>query len=125
MADQEPLDRDLQVVTVETPTEVMTSGSRVVVAAQVVVVQAVDRNQMAVLACNHQLQELRLITQGVVADHQRQVLVATDHLMAVLAETAAVVKVIKRVVTRLFHQPLEPQTQAAAAVIAAQVGQVL
>jgi uncharacterized membrane protein YoaK (UPF0700 family) len=63
--------------------------------------------------------------QVVEAVHQRQVLVATDHLMAVLAETAAVVEVIKRVVTRLFHQPLEPQTQAAAAVIAAQVGQVL
>tara|TARA_R110000868_G_scaffold10997_1_gene53217 strand:- start:148 stop:387 length:240 start_codon:yes stop_codon:yes gene_type:complete len=61
---------------------------------------------------------------AVVVDRQRRVLEQITHPTVVLAERVAGVEVIGRVATLVFRQPPEQQTQAAAAVTVAQVGQV-
>jgi hypothetical protein len=63
--------------------------------------------------------------QVVEAVHQRQVLVATDHLMEVLVVTAVVVKAIKQAATLGFHLRPAQQTQAVAVVTAAQAVRAL
>jgi hypothetical protein len=126
MAVQGHQDRVLLAVTVETLVmAVMRIGNAAAVAAQAVVVAVVADSQTVALVLPHQSQAHQHFTAAAEVDRQQQGLELIGLRMAVLAEQVAGVGAIGLAETLAFHQPQEPLTQAAVAVIAAQVVRVL